>query len=222
MPKRKIICCNVLKEELIKIPSEGDVDWDFLPMALHNQPAKLGQEVQELINASPGYDLLVLAYGLCGNGTENLIATHCPLVIPRVHDCIPLLMGSNETYQELRKANIGTYFLSAGWTEGGKGILEEHRYMSEKYGLRKAAMLEKTIYGHYNRLLYIKTNHPRRAEGLVYAKEAAGLLSLQLEEMAGRAAYLEALLNGPWDEKNFIRVEKGDLIRAECFYNEFK
>ena len=37
--------------------------------------------------------LILLGYGLCGNGLDGLSARHTRLVLPRAHDCIGLLMG---------------------------------------------------------------------------------------------------------------------------------
>jgi hypothetical protein len=45
-------------------------------------------------------------------------ADQCPLVIPRAHDCISILLGSPEIHQDVLKKNPGTYFYSPGWVRG--------------------------------------------------------------------------------------------------------
>lgn len=218
--KVKVIGCNVLKEELENIPIENTYDWEFTPMGLHNTPEKLREELQKVLDSSVGYDLIIMSYGLCGRGTAGLVATNCPMVMPLVHDCIPLLMGSKETHRQQNAVKGGTYFLSAGWTEGGMGILEDHQRTLEKYGPERTAKVEKMLYGNYNRLLYIDTLHPRKEQGLTYATEAANLLDLELQRMEGREEYLTALLTGPWPEDRFLRVEKGDTIDENVFMGQ--
>src|SRR5690606_5136462 len=67
---------------------------------LHNRPKNLRAVLQEQIDAVPSmtYDAILLAYGMCGNSTVGLTARDTPLVIPRVHDCISLYLGSHEQY----------------------------------------------------------------------------------------------------------------------------
>ena len=40
------------------------------------------------------------------------------LVIPRVHDCIALFLGSDAAYRREFARYPGTYYVSAGWVEG--------------------------------------------------------------------------------------------------------
>ena len=43
-----------------------------------------------------GYEAILFGYALCGNGLLGLTAFTVPLVIPRAHDCITLLLGSRQ------------------------------------------------------------------------------------------------------------------------------
>ena len=71
------------------------------------------------------YEAVLLGYALCGNGTAGLTAGTLPLVIPRAHDCIALLMGSRERYQNYFEQNPGVYFRSTGWLERGEDLHQE-------------------------------------------------------------------------------------------------
>jgi hypothetical protein len=66
------------------------------------------------------YDMILLCYGLCNNGICNLHSS-LPIVIPRAHDCITLLMGSKEKYKDYFEKIPGTFFLSSGRHERNKG-----------------------------------------------------------------------------------------------------
>jgi len=75
------------------------VDARFLSKGLHDRGARvmragLQAAIDEAEADAEKYDALALGYGLCGNGLAGLEARSVPLVLPRAHDCITLLMGS--------------------------------------------------------------------------------------------------------------------------------
>ena len=96
------------------------MDATFLPAGLHDTGAKsMRQRIQQEIDAAnvSDYDNIVLGYALCGMGVAGLKAPAIPLVVPRAHDCITLLMGSREKYHsDYFKANTGVYFRSVAWS----------------------------------------------------------------------------------------------------------
>ena len=79
------------------------------------------QEVVDRVDPEQ-YEAVLLGYALCGTGTAGLEARTLPLVIPRAHDCIALLMGSRERYQKYFEENQGVYFRSTGWIERGQDM----------------------------------------------------------------------------------------------------
>ena len=100
----KLISCEVLFREMCHAcaHSPHQVDVEFLPKGLHDLGGKpMAAKIQEVVDRTPEgvYDAILLGYGLCGNGLDGLTARHTPLVLPRAHDCIALLMGSAERYQ---------------------------------------------------------------------------------------------------------------------------
>ena len=76
------------------------------------------ERVQAAVDQSGGetYDAILLAYGLCNYGVRGLHA-EVPLVLPRAHDCITLLLGSRQRYAEYFAVNPGTFYQSPGWIE---------------------------------------------------------------------------------------------------------
>ena len=137
----KIIACEVMKEELLRIPCHQPVDYEFVSMGLHLHPDKLRLELQRLLDSAQGYEAVVLAFGLCGGAARDLQSPHAPLIIPRVHDCIPLLLGSQEAFRCCSAEETGTFYLSCGWILTERNILSEHRRVREKFGEKKAAAI---------------------------------------------------------------------------------
>lgn len=106
----KIVACEVMKEELLSIAAGDTTDLEFLPQGLHTHPEKLNKELQRLLDESEGYERVVLAFGLCGGGAKDLKAGDFVLTVPRVHDCISLLLGSKKIYDGVRKKEPGTLY----------------------------------------------------------------------------------------------------------------
>ena len=119
--KLRVIACDVLYREVCQACAETKhaTDVVFVPFGLHSSPTQLRERLQQEIDAadSQDYDALVLAYGLCSRGTAELEARSKKLVLPKAHDCITLLLGSRERYDEEFTGNPGTYYYSAGWVE---------------------------------------------------------------------------------------------------------
>ena len=143
-----LIGCGVLLRELSDaiVHSPHLIDAQYLAAGLHDTGAKkMRDHIQEAVDAAEGkgYDAIALGYALCGTGLAGIRARSLPLVLPRAHDCITLLMGSRDKYKEYFNANPGTYFRSIGWVEradelqeqvAGMGLDTDLEALIQKYG----------------------------------------------------------------------------------------
>ena len=163
----KLIACEMLSREMCAAISRapGQVDFEFLPKALHNLGRGMRSWLQEVVNAvdPDRYDAVVLGYALCGNGVDGLASRAVPLVIPRAHDCIALLMGSRGRFREYFEGNPGVYFRSTGWLERGEDIQQAGYSLEEltrHYGDEAGRYLFEQLNGYrsaYRQLTYIRT-----------------------------------------------------------------
>jgi len=119
--KLKIVACGVFEPELAQLIAESpnEIDLVLLDAGLHSVPNTLREQAQAEIDAAvgQGHDAVVLGYGLCGRGTSGLVARDCPVVIPRVHDCMTLFLGSREEYRRQFARHPGTFYTTPGWYE---------------------------------------------------------------------------------------------------------
>lgn len=214
----KIIACEVMKHELQAVPNTHNVDYEFVSMGLHLYPEKLGKELQNMLDRTLGYDRVILAFGLCGGAGKDLRAGAFTLTVPQVHDCIPLLLGSRERFEECKAEEIGTFYLTCGWLQGERSIGSDYQRIREKYGEKKAASVFKRIYDSYRRILFIHTGNPQEEQYLKKSEEIGQLLQLSLQTIQGDLRYLERLVNGPWDEQHFINVPPGGMVKEEYFF----
>ena len=80
------LTCEALARSVYAAASDSPhtVTARFFRQGLHNSPKKLRNTLQDEIDAiQPGEcDAILLAYGLCGASTANLIARHTPIVMP--------------------------------------------------------------------------------------------------------------------------------------------
>ncbi|NLX11284.1 MAG: DUF1638 domain-containing protein [Chloroflexi bacterium] len=198
---------------------------------LHNTPNKLRAALQAEIDALPPgeWDAVLLAYGLCGNSTAGLTARHTPLVLARAHDCITLYLGSQDRYRAEFEAHPGTYWYSLDYlersTDGANvalgaanlglmdGVYEDY---VAKYGQDNADYLMEVMgeWGrHYDRAVYIDMGS---GDGSAYeqmARDEAQRRGWRFERKQGSRRLIEQLINGAWNEDEFLVVPPGYTIR---------
>jgi hypothetical protein len=229
----KIIACAVFARECYHCAaiSGNIIDIRLLDQGLHDMgEAKMSAALQREIDAvdTETYDAILLVYGLCNHGIRNLHAG-IPLVVPRAHDCITLLMGSKEAYLKYFHEYPGCFFRSVGWAERahhnldnpdsttrqlGMGSYEEY---VELYGEDNARYLMETLGDHlrnYSRLSYIDTGLPL---GEDYPREARALAedrAWEYLEVKGSTRLIQNLMDGRWDAVDYLVVEPGKTIQA--------
>jgi hypothetical protein len=218
--KKKIIGCAAVVEEMLPLlPS--DLAYEILDFGLHLRPSNLKSALQKAIDASAqDVDTIILGYGLCSNGAVGLKAPKTTtLVIPRVHDCIALFLGSHEAYKQQLKAEAGTFFLAKGFIEVGDTPLDEYKRTVERYGKERADRVMRTMFGHYTRVLFINTGHQDLGKCREHSRQMAQQFGLRYEETKGSRVFLEKLIRGPWG-KDFILVEPDETVTIEQFLKE--
>ena len=215
-PKRLlVIACEVFHRELSALAARSPriTDVVFLPKGLHDlETGRMRALIQKEIDAaSPEkYDLVVLAYGLCNNGTLGLRARSIPISIPRAHDCITLFFGSRRRYREYFDANPGTYYHTTGWLERGKsdlaggimsqlGLSSTHAEYLDKYGRENADYIMQVLgawRANYKRLTYIRMPIEGLPDYTATSRLEADENNWSFEIVQGDARLLEAICEG--------------------------
>ena len=234
--KLKVIACDVLNREisLVAARSPHFVDVRYLPQGLHNTPDILRERVMEAIRATEAdgfpynhtgrearYDAIILMYGLCSNGLSGVTCLDTPLVLPRAHDCITLLLGSKERYRALFDGNPGTYWYSPGGIErGGHPAAEKGATLLETYtthyGEENAAYLmemEQNWIKEYKQALYIAwPDFDGLDWGRAETRAAAAYLRWAYQEVEGAKGLMERLLGGVFHDGEALVVRPGERI----------
>ena len=212
--KIKVIACKTVGEEIEKhLPR--NFAYQVLAFGLHEQPQKLNQTLQDIIDQEKTADVILLGYGLCCKGTIG-ISSRSKLVIPRVHDCIGIFMGSQRRYKGEFYREPGTYYLTKGWIEHGGNPYKEYLKLRELYDDEKALWLAKKMIEHYSRLVFINTGDYQVERYRAYARMVAEKFSLRFEEIKGSDALIKKMLTGIWDDE-FIVVNPGEKVEYGMF-----
>ena len=207
MSGTKIIACEMLRPEIESIIDETSLDYEliWIEPALHVTPNCLNQRLQEVFDGIDNCEWVLMPFGNCGGALKGLTTGNFKTVIPKVDDCLTLLLGSMQ-----RRINISkeapTFFLSLGWIKQESNILNAYDDMVKKYGGDMAKMLTETMYGNYERVALIDTGVGNYDELLAYEKPLKDTFGFEKYPVKGTTSYLRQLIFGPWDESKFTII----------------
>ncbi len=207
----KIIACSTIRREIEALNPE--MESEYLEYGLHRTPNKLNQKVQQAVTASEkaGFRKIRLGYGLCSNGVAGISSEKATLIVPRMHDCITILLGSNQAYRHEFCSNPGTIYLSRGWIEFGGDPLSQYENYKERVGADFARETMELEYKNYTRLVFINTWVEGLDQYRESARKSAEFINLEFEEREGNPDLLKSLLEGQENDEIAI-FEPGRII----------
>jgi len=228
-----LLGCEILLREcaLCIAKSPHIVDVKFMEKGLHD----IGQEKmsarlqEELDKVDPYvYEAVLLGYGLCNNGVQGLRCA-VPMVIPKAHDCITLLLGSRQRYDTFFRENPGTFYHSAGWLERDSDIARSQGTLLEQIGMTKTYAQYVELYGqenadyimeqlggwtqNYSRIVFIDTGVGPADTYRERSAHAAQENGWAFEELPGDLTLLEKMISGRWDGDDFLVIQPGQTLR---------
>jgi Protein of unknown function (DUF1638) len=229
-----LLSCEIFFREFCACVARSPhtVDVEFLPKGLHDIGTEsMHQRLQAALDSvdEPSYDAILLGYGLCNNGIIGLAARQKPLVAPRAHDCITLFLGSAARYMDYFQNHPGVYFKTTGWIERGAadgelsqlalgknlGLTQSFEELVARYGEDNARYLQEQIGNltkHYRQFTFIEMGIEPDASYEQRTREEAAERGWKYEKLAGDIGIIERLVNGVWDEKEFLVVPPGHRI----------
>jgi hypothetical protein len=235
-----VLACNVFEDmlkELLPLEMAGRVE--IYDMALHVTPKKMQQTLQEAIDKIEPPSLIVLAYGLCGNGLNGIRAGKHVLLIPRVDDCVAIMLGSRQDYLQQFRKEPGTYYLGRGWLEAdvtrlhaagttdaryGADPLTTYQSYVEQYGPETADWLMDQLYQHYKRLAFVTHTQAELEKYRPRVQKIARFCErwgMRYEELVGSDRYVRRLIEvaAALDQADgeFLVIPPGGVIQQEQF-----
>lgn len=232
--KLKLISCEVFQPEFEQAVKQGrsGLSVEFLPFGLHEKPEELRRELQARIDAvAEGvYAAILVGYCLCSRSVVGIRARHTPLVFPKAHDCITVLLGSRQRYNEEFTREPGTYYYSPGWVDRHKSqegnpfgvptqnAAAERRFEEyvQKYGEDNAQFLmevESAWTTQYSRAAFINTNVGDIPSYRDFVQKVAADNKWKYEEIHSDLGLISRFLDGRWDN-DFLIVPPGQEVVA--------
>ena len=235
--KLKLIACKALARELSYVCalSDNSIDVTWIRQGYHGTPEKLNTLLQEEIDRiesgfddhtnavaeGKDFDAIVLGYGLCSKATLGLKTKSHRLVIPRAHDCITLLLGSKERYDQYFHEMPGTYWYSASWIENTDMPCEASMlhmkkfYESQGYDEDTIDFLMEEVVTPvgYKTAAYINMPVKEREEDHEFTKTAAEYFGWNYCEIDGSLSLLEQMVAGNWNPEAFLVLEPGETAK---------
>lgn len=199
-----VLSCRTLELELSEAMRRAECQYPviWLEAGLHNVPARLHAALEQALAQCACYSHVLVAMGFCGNALIGLNTRHLQLVVPRVDDCISLLLGSMQ--RRLSLNSEGLYYFTEGWLKGERTLLAEYRHAAEKYGEKRAQRVLSAMLHNYRKAAAIETGCGADAWTKQQTKAAACELGLSYCELHGTLDYLLDLLTGNWPAERFL------------------
>ena len=211
---RHLIACEVFRDEFEAV-CPPEMPRTYLEQGLHRTPGKMPEAIQAVVDGLPAdVETVILGYGLCSNGVVGVTARRAPIVLPKVHDCIAVLLGSVARYEAEMNACAGTYYITPGWVKYGTTSLSAYkgRVSAQVRGggrpLRRGGVPEA--------LLADCVHRPRRRGRRAGSGPRPGIRR-DLRQAATRrsratSATSAASWAGPWDAPDFLTIPPGTAI----------
>ncbi|MFZ5642491.1 MAG: DUF1638 domain-containing protein [Bacillota bacterium] len=215
--KIKLIGCHSTMNEVRWLGADSEADCVFLDYSFHARPDKLHRKLQEIINESQDYDLIILTYSRCSNSVIGLVSPNVPLLFPATHDCIGLMLGSNARHMKMFKKSPATYYFSQGWLDYGRTPYAEFLEYRERYGENKAKKIINALYGRYKKAVLIITPGMKDIDNYrLQVKEIADFFGWEAGEVEGDLNLLKSVLNG-YGTLETVYVKPGKPVTEKMF-----
>ena len=214
-----IIACTTLHDEIEYCSEQSGIEREciWLEAQLHLVPANLKAALEEaLANVDDRIERVLLGYGNCSNSVVGLQAGDFELIIPRLDDCISILMGSQKRRQAFSDAHHCIY-LTKGWFEAGSNIVDQYQQTLEQYDEEMARYVLEQMYAHYENMAFLDTGLYDVPELQRKTCETCEMLGLKQIVEPGTLEFVRDLVRGPWPEERFVTVKPHARVQSDAF-----
>jgi hypothetical protein len=220
-----LLACRVFEREIALYAGNAKHirETRLYEVGLHDRPDELRATLQgelDLLNQRDDISAIALCYGLCGLGTAGLRVGRHPIVIPRAHDCITVLMGSKEAYSAHQRRCPTCYYYSPGWNRerrvpGPERLELLQTEFGKKYDADQVECLieaEREQWAMHDRATFIDLDTADAGVEADYARRCAEWLGWKFERLRGHPKLLQDLLWGNWDNERFQIIQPGQQL----------
>lgn len=214
-----VLSCESLEVYVRAAQQAAGTDYPvvWLNRKYHDEPSVMRSHILETLAALPAQtDTVLVAMGFCGGSWDHIEAP-LRMVIPRVDDCISLLLHTDDQFHPNLKQMGHMYMLDADPDKFSPERMFES--LSERYDPEMAKCIFDMWFENYRFLDVIDTHLADcYSEAFVeQAQRSADLIGCDLDYTPGSNRLLEKLMRGQWDDQ-FIVAEPGRPVAHKDFF----
>lgn len=220
--KAVILTCSSLKEYVDKAQLSQKTAMEVLVVdrLYHVNPEKMKQEIAAVIAGLPEeVDTILVAMGFCGGVWDHVSFTK-RVVIPRVDDCVSMLLHRDDAYHPNLKKTGHLYLYEKNPADfSAFSLMRDYSEMDPVYAHMDRDLLFHMWFDNYHYLDIIDTgmNDCYSEEYVLAAQENADMIGAALDYTEGSNRMLEKLVSGGWDEQ-FLVAEPGHMLKHGDFF----
>ena len=218
--KKILIACSMIEDEINAVFDScdaGDIEIWWQERGHHNDPDKLREVIRGEISRAEdaGADIIMIAYGLCGNGAVGWRSDRAVIAMPRFDDCVNMMLCTGKRDRR-NYLSAGHMYLTRGWSREEGGLLSMAEFYVDRYGERKGRKLMKRMLESYTDVTVIDTGCYEMDPVMEYADECAGIMELAKSVVPGSNQIMRKLITGEWDEDIIVKTP-GEAVLEEDF-----
>ncbi|MBO5995124.1 MAG: DUF1638 domain-containing protein [Firmicutes bacterium] len=209
-----ILACSSLKDYVEEAQRRlgTEIETIYLNRLYHRDPNEMREHIlDKLDKLSEGTDTVLVAMGYCGGSWEGVAKNTCRIVLPRIDDCVSLVMQlTDEPKSDLKEPKHFYVREKDPSRESIKGIFE-HMAARQDLDPETTEMYHKHWQDMYDEIDIIDTpiNNARSQEYFDKVKVDADWLDAKLDYVMGGTHMIEKLIRGDWDDQ-FLVLEPGE------------
>lgn len=215
-----ILACSTLRDYVAAAQRACGTDFPvvYLDRSDHIEPERMRAQILRALDGLPeAFDTVLVAMGFCGGSWQDVSCSK-RLIIPRVDDCVSLVLTATGEVNPCAKQMGHMYVFggeSGGFSIGGiyesliakHGPAEGQRRFDELFaGYRNVDIVDTGVYDCYD---------PDFVETV---QADADRIRADLDYVPGGNLLLEKLLSGRWDGQFFI-AEPGTSVTQGKFFD---
>lgn len=219
--KAVLLACNSLETHVKAAQETMNTDHPvvYIDSKYHIEPKDMREQLIKTMKELPeDADTVLVAMGFCGGSWEN-VPIDKRVVIPRVDDCITMLLHTDDTWYPDLKQPGHLYLHDANHANNKKfspAVMKEKLCL--QYGEMNGTFIFNTMFASYTNVDIISTGayDCYSEEYIEEAEKNAKLIHSVVDYVEGSNIILEKLVSGRWDQQ-FLVVEPGQLLTNSNF-----
>ncbi len=186
----------------------------YLNRIYHRDPQEMRQHILEYLADLPqNVTTVLVAMGFCGGSWEK-VQVPCRMVMPKIDDCVSLLLQTTDTpIFDLKKQGHLYVREKDPRRESFHAIFDKLTQDTDEETKRRYYEDWKKMYSHID-IMDTGLNDCHNGEYRAVVQEDAQWLEAELSYVQGGTYLLEKLFSGDWDEQ-FLILEKDGMVDGQ-------